>query len=348
MLTWSRGAAMMRRLSIVLLALVAAAIVGSPLASAQPPPGFVSMDHDFVWLQPPQGYTQDPHGALRDGAGGIIQAVRSAMGGRTSARVQEIEAGREWLSRVLHLEVEVSQHSPFAAGAAEGVVVEAHAADPAARPNTILIFNFGAERRNGLVISFVPRSATPEDRRSFATLLATMIVPPSPEARALALQRAGFPFSYADAPGLTLVSAGPTWVQLSNVEIGDPFEGPAVDIRLMVLAPDQPPTNAEEQIALAPRRILGPGFTELQADSVQPARIGGVDGVELRGRAAYCGTNPFCLRRPGAGQPMRILGWIGFLPEGRAIRVFAAAPEAEFDAVLPELEATMRSLRPRD
>jgi hypothetical protein len=226
--------------------------------------------------------------------------------------------------------------------------MDAHAADPAASPHTFLIFNFGAERRSGMVIMFVPRSATPEDRRRFESLITTMLIPPSAEARELTQRRAEFPFSYADPPGLTLLSAGSSWVQLSNVEIGDPFEGPAIDIRLIVLAPDQPPTTAEEQMALAPRHILGPGFTELQADSTQPARIGGIDGVELRGRAAYCGANPFCLRRPGAGQPMRILGWIGFLPEGRAIRVFAAAPEAEFDAVLPELEATMRSLRPHD
>jgi hypothetical protein len=253
----------------------------------------------------------------------------------------------ESLGRILQLEIEISEDRPFSAGGAEGITMEAHAADRTARPNTFFIFNLGAERRHGLVVMFVPRSATPEDRRSFATLIATMMFPPSSEARELAPRRAEFPFIYADPPGLTLLSAGSSWVQLSNVEIGDPFAGPAIDIRLLVLAPDQPPTNADEQMALAPRHILGPGFSELQVESIQPARIAGIDGVELRGRASYCNRGPFC-SRVGTPQPMRILGWIGFLPEGRAIRVFASAPEAEFDAALPELEATMRSLRPRD
>jgi hypothetical protein len=78
-------------------------------------------------------------------------------------------------------------------------------------------------------------------------------------------------------------------------------------------------------------------FGPMQDESQRPARIAGLEGLELRGRTSH--------RR--SGEALGLIGWIGFLPDGRALRLLAVAPADDFDDTLPAFEALARSLRLR-
>lgn len=176
----------------------------------------------------------------------------------------------------------------------------------------------------------------PESAAAVTAALESIVVRrPDPAA-----QRAALPYAFEETPRLQFQAAmAGNGAVLSSpgtqtMEPARRLEQPSLIIVTSlerVVFPRDPRATAEAALRGLPH------YRDLALEPVTEPEVAGLRAVRTEARAI----------RLSDGSPRRLVQWMIFLPEGGYLRAIAEAPEAGFEAMRPEFEQLVASLRRR-
>jgi hypothetical protein len=285
-----------------------------------------------IGIEPPPGFVPDSRvtGFFRDAStGGSMQLAEMPA-------IFHAEMWQRVTANVLPGWTQTAQRS-LRIAAGEALLIEGrHPTGTTTLWTWRLLFSDGGI--SGLVTVGIPEEPLSE-RTATAVLAALQSV--VVRRSGLAVQRAALAYTFEETPGLRFQAA---------MDGGIAILAPSTVAAPAARAPARPPSltllnySARLFRARPPRATAEaqfrnlPGYGDVAHVAVTEPAVAGLPGVRIEARAT----------RTSDGSAWRLVQWMGFLPEGGGyIRAFAEAPEASFDALAPEFEQVVASLRRR-
>lgn len=151
-----------------------------------------------------------------------------------------------------------------------------------------------------------------------------------------AAQRAALPFTFEETPGLRfrLAAAG------SSAVLAPPGAAPGTPGPSLVIARSLDARVPKGEAAAVAEAALR-GIRHLRGLRVESSGL-----VPMQGAAGAVLTRATATDAR-SGQLLRIAQWLAFYEAGGTLRAYAEAPDAAFEAVRPEFEWVVASLKPR-